>query len=312
MKTLLGLIVTYNPPSDFFSSLDTFYSQLDQIILVDNGSDPESRRRLEQELLLRKQSLIVLFNETNLGIATALNQGFKWAVEQGYDYLLAFDQDSQPEPGMVQVMLDVFNSYEGDGRLAVVAPVIGDPQVKVKARYLRVKNGLFFERASCDSFILDNVTIVITSGSLYDLEVYQRIGQFRDDFFIDYVDTEYCLRANQYGYKIAVACDAYLHHRLGNRQRRMLLGRAHYPTFHSALRWYYISRNRIPMLRQYATRSLHWLLYEIIASLYTIMRMLLFETQKVVKLRALFLGTLDGIRGRLGKAPEKIIKQLER
>jgi hypothetical protein len=53
-------------------------------------------------------------------------------------------------------------------------------------------------------------------------------------------------------------------------------------------------------------------LYEIIASLYTIMRMLLFETQKVVKLRALFLGTLDGIRGRLGKAPEKIIKQLER
>lgn len=308
MKKPPGLIITFNPQPDFFSALAFFYTQLDQLILVDNGSNPEARRQMEQEAQRRKSSLVVLFNETNLGIATALNQGFKWAIEKGFDCLLTFDQDSYPATGMVPIMLEVYSTHSKDGRLAVVAPVVMDPLVNIQARFLRPKNRLLYERVSCDGHVLENVTYVITSGSLYNLAAYQQIGPFRDDFFIDYVDTEYCLRAKQCGYRIEVACNARLNHRQGERQKRSVWGQDHYPTFHSPLRWYFKSRNRIPMLRKYALRFPHWFLYEVVATFYGFLKMLLFEPQKLAKLRAFFLGTLDGIRGRMGNATNIVLR----
>lgn len=305
-----GLIVTYNPSPDFFKRLDSFCNELDKVIVVDNGSDPRIQLQLKQEAERREATLAVILNENNLGIATALNQGFMWALGHGYQNIIAFDQDSYPAPGMIPAMVEVFSTYAGDGRLAVVAPVPIDHQVNNSPRFVRPKNKLLFERASCVDHVLDDITIVITSGALYDLSAYQKVGPFQDDFFIDYVDTEYCLRARKHGYRIVVACDARLHHRLGARQKRELLGRSHYPTFHSPLRWYYISRNRIPMLRQYALRFPHWLMYEIVASTYVLLRMLLFESHKLAKLKAFFLGTLDGLRGRMGKAADSVLKSI--
>ena len=310
MKTPLGLIITFNPSSDFFVRLDSFCAQLDKIILVDNGSEPETCRLLEQEAQRRNSALTVLFNDTNLGIATALNLGFQWGIEHGYEYLIAFDQDSDPEGGMVSAMLEACSSYSADSNLAIIAPVIYHATVDFQSRFLHPKHRFLYERVPCHGKVLENVTYVITSGSLFDLITYQEIGPFRDDFFIDYVDMEYCLRARRLGYQIIVACDARLHHRQGERERRDLWGHDHYPTFHSPLRWYYISRNRIPMLCQYALRFPHWLLYEIVATVYVLLRMMYFESQRFMKLKAFFLGTLDGLRGRLGKAPDEVLKVL--
>ncbi len=308
MKTIPGLVITFNPSPDFFLRLDSFYAQLDQIILVDNGSNSEVRRFLIDEEKRRRSSLSVIYNQNNLGVATALNQGIRRALEQGFSYIVTFDQDSYPEAGMISVMSEAFSVHSKDGRLAVVAPNVVDPIVKTQALFLRPKNKLLFERVSCKGNVLENVTYVITSGSLFDLAAYQKIGPFRDDFFIDYVDTEYCLRARQCGYRVLVACNARLYHRQGDRQRRTFGGQEHYPTFHVPLRWYYISRNRIPMLGQYAPRFPHWLLYEVTATAYIFLRMLFFETQKLEKLRAFFLGTLDGIRGRMGIARKSILE----
>jgi rhamnosyltransferase len=262
---------------------------------------------LTQEAQRRKPALTVILNETNLGVATALNQGVRWALEQGFQYLFTFDQDSRLSPGMVATMLEVLATRGEDEPLAVIAPVVNDPVVNIRARYLRPKYNLLYEWTSCKGGVLDNVTYVITSGSLYNLEAYRKIGPFRDDFFIDYVDTEYCLRARQHGYRILVCCEAYLDHRQGERQKRALVGRDHYPTFHPPLRWYYRSRNRIALLRQYALRCPHWLTYEIVASFYTMTKMILFEPQKLAKLRAFLLGTLDGLRGHMGRASDGFI-----
>ena len=310
MRIPPALIITYNPLPDFYARLDILCGELSQLIIVDNGSNAETHQLLEQEALRRESSLTVIFNEKNLGVATALNQGFRWAIGQGFDQVIALDQDSCPTAGMVTTLQKKFNGYADNNRLAIVAPVVGDKLVNVQARFLRSKKGLFFERTSCKEQILSNISFSITSGSLYNLKIYQAIGGFKDDFFIDYVDIEYCLRTNQHSYKIIAACEAYLEHRLGEREKRELLGRDHYPTFHSPLRWYYISRNRIPMLKKYALRFPHWLSFEIISSVYILVRMLFFENQKTTKLCAIFLGTRDGLRGRMGKARDEITEKL--
>ena len=139
---------------------------------------------------------------------------------------------------------------------------------------------------------------------MYNLKIYQQLGPFRDDFFIDYVDTEYCLRAKKQGFDIIVACNAHLHHRLGNQQRFRVGPLELRPTFHSVIRWYYISRNRIPMIRQYGIRFPHWLLYELIINSYGFLRMLCLEDHKLGKILAVLLGSLDGLAGRSGEIPD--------
>ena len=43
---------------------------------------------------------------------------------------------------------------------------------------------------------------MITSGSLLALAVFRRVGPMREDFFIDAVDFQYCLRLRRHGYKV--------------------------------------------------------------------------------------------------------------
>lgn len=306
MASSLALIITCNPDKSFFSDLSIFLKEFSRILIIDNHSNDEI-----QKLLLGQQSdnIEVILNQENLGVATALNQGFVWALKRGFDCVVTFDHDSFPQQGAIQNLRKVF-VQANTNKLAIVASVIEDPKVQKQARFLRARNKWMFERVFCERKELENISFAITAGSLYSLNAYQQIGAFQDNFFIDYVDEEYGLRANQQGYKIVVACDAKINHRLGEREKRNLLGRAHYPTFHSPLRWYYISRNRIPMLKKYAVRFPHWFFYEVIASTYTFLRMIIFEGQRLKKLHAIFMGTRDGIFHRMGKASDEIQQKL--
>ncbi len=295
-----AIIVTYNPPSEFYENLFHWRNQLDHVIIIDNGSTPEKRSFFQQAIQDNLGNIEFIFNKTNLGIAAALNQGFARLVNQGSDLVFVFDQDSQPAPGMVETILDTFYSHPQREQIAIVAPMIEDPAGGITFRYMRPHGRFFFERIRSDSQKLEDVTIVITSGALYNLKAYQKIGPFRDDFFIDYVDTEYCLRAKQNGYTIVVNCKARLQHRLGNQQKRRVGPLTMHPTFHSPLRWYYISRNRIPMVLLYAYRFPHWFFYELVNNSYGLIRLLLFEDKKASKLLAMLLGTLDGLNRRMG------------
>jgi len=100
-----------------------------------------------------------------------------------------------------------------------------------------------------------------------------------------------------------VACRAHLEHRLGDRREASLAGLSMMPTFHSPARWYYMGRNRIPMIRMYAWRFPHWFTYEVVASIHGLLRMLLFEDRRREKLLAVMKGTFDGLLGRLGPGP---------
>ena len=304
MRKTSALIITHNPSQDLEHHLDTLYKQVDQIILVDNGSGPETKTVIEQQIQRRGSKLKTILNHQNLGVATALNQGFSLAIHLGYDYIMAFDQDSVPTPGMTKAMLHAYGAHLAREKIAIVAPVIEDPSAGIITSYLRPRRHFFFERKSCTGQVLEDVSIVITSGSMHNLKIYEQVGPFRDDFFIDYVDTEYCLRVKQRGFNIIVACNARLHHKLGD-QKKIRLGPLEMrPTSHSITRWYYISRNRIPTIRQYGLRFPHWLLFELLINSYGFLRMLLLEDYKLGKIIASFLGCLDGVTGQKGIIPD--------
>jgi rhamnosyltransferase len=310
-KNTPALIVTYNPAQGLEQHLDDLYTEFDEIIIVDNGSNTEVRDILAKQIRQRGTALEVIFNDQNLGIATALNQGFSRAIELGYNQIITLDQDSTPKPGMKRALVDGFQDHPNREKLAVLAPVIHEELLGRPPRYVRAYNKILFERVSCDQGYLRNVTFVITSGSLYDLNLYRVIGPFREDFFIDAVDTEYCLRAAQMGYEVSVTCGARLNHALGSRQKRMVLGHEQSPTFHSPIRWYYISRNRVFMLRMYALRFPHWFFFEMAVTITWLGRMLLFEDRRLLKLKAFFLGIRDGVGKKSGKISPETKKSIQ-
>jgi rhamnosyltransferase len=300
-SAICAVVVTRDPSPDLKSRLATVKDQVSEIVLVDNGSFGRSLTSVNDAVKINRVSLLT--NEGNLGIATALNQGIQVAIERGYSWVLSLDQDSLPANDMVEQMCNLYSDLPNQTKIAILAPKIIDANVGKEARYLRKKSLFRYQHALCTNTLLDDVTMVITSGALINLSVYKEIGGYREDFFIDYVDTEYCLRAILKEFRIIVACQAELQHGFGNRQE---VGRGPltlYPSFHPPNRWYTSSRNRIPMIIKFGRKLPHWLLYEFVASAYIIMRMILTEDRKLAKIQALFQGSWDGVRGKMGPPP---------
>ena len=299
--TVCAVVAAFNPDPGFAARLQHIRQQTSHVVVVDNGSG--NAAAIQRAIETLPEDLELIRNRHNGGIAQAFNQGLERAIERGATWALTLDQDSLPAQDMVHELLSAQEALPGADQVAVLAPQVVDSQHGRPALFLRKRSRWLFRRAPCENGLLDDVTIVISSGSLIKLTLFTALGGFREDFFIDYVDTEYCLRAQANGFRIAVACSAHLEHRLGDRREASLAGLHMLPTFHSPARWYYISRNRIPMLRMYSLRFPHWLFYEIVASTYGMLRMLLFEDRRLEKVRAILRGTLDGLRGRMGPGP---------
>ena len=295
-----AVVVTFHPDEGVVARLRDVGSQVSRVIIVDNTEGGQTSF-LDQ--VSSDPKFDILRNDRNLGPASALNMGIGRGIDLGFQYVLMLDQDSAPQPGMVETLLGTYRHHPERDRIAIVAPQAVDPSVGTRPRFLRRRSRLIYELAPCQNETLEDVSIVIASGSLLPTSVFLALGPFREDFFIDYIDTEFCLRALSQGYRIIVACEARMHHRLGEKRKVMWGPFVLFPTMHAPSRWYYMSRNRIPMLRAYALRFPHWCAFEILLSTYGMIRMLLTEHERKPKFAAFVRGTWHGLRGRMGPKP---------
>jgi rhamnosyltransferase len=147
----------------------------------------------------------------------------------------------------------------------------------------------------------EEVERVITSGSLLPLEAYVDIGPFREEFFIDYVDEEYCLRAKAKGYRIIKSRKHLMSHAIGSPSVHKMFGTSKWTTNHGPDRRYYIARNNTVLLREYGDyRAGMWAWKSFRRCLRQCKRVALYEDMKARKIAAVLHGLRDGIRGHLG------------
>ena len=136
----------------------------------------------------------------------------------------------------------------------------------------------------------------MTSGNLLNLQVYLDAGPFRDDLFIDFVDNEYCLRLRNRGYSVLRADRAVLFHTVGDTRRYGPF----IATNHPPLRRYYKTRNRFLVNRLYLRDFPGHCLFDRVRLLKEILSILIFEGEKLAKLRMMWRGYMDYRRGRFG------------
>lgn len=299
-----AVIVTFHPDERFPDRLAAIADQAAHTVIVDNGSAPASLERLR--LATRDRPASLLENGRNLGLGAALNQGLRTARDLGFLWAVTYDQDSRPAPGMVATLQEAIAAAPAPGRVACAGPRIAEENIPADHhRWIRPRPGfpLLFQRF--DPPAPAAATFVITSGCLTSLALAPFPDPFREDFFIDYLDHDFCLRARRNLLNVLAVPGARLFHNLGAKTEIDIGGRTVRPTNHGANRLYYIHRNRWSLLRRYALSEPHWAAFDCTFNVLNLVRVALFEKDRPAKLRAVFDAHVDALRGRLGPRPSR-------
>ncbi len=291
LKTV-AICVLYQTDKSFFKRLKTFSKECDTLIIIDNGCDAKFTSQLNLEIKKNNIKIIYKKNNTNVGLAKAQNTGILLAKELKAKYILFFDDDSLPSKNLRKQMVSYL---EANPDVGIVAPdIIHSSEAK---QLYWVKNDFFWKRRRFyhTENVLKNVNTVISSGSMIPMHTINQVGLFRDDFFIDYIDIEYCLRVRKYGFRIDVIKAASLYHMLGERITKTFIGMSISPTNHSPLRKYYMTRNRIKTWKLYAFVIPSWFLIDLLNFMYDTFRTVFFENEKKAKIQAILKGFFEGI-----------------
>ncbi len=289
-------IVIFNPePAALIVLLQAAMAEASTILLFQNSNLPSA---VEQFLATGATCPVVRLGDgTNAGLGAAYNQFLKWAHTNGFNHIALFDQDSLPSPGMLGKLLAKMQRLAEQGcNPAVLGPSVVDSNGVAFARPpLRNPGG---NPLPSDCLPLD---FIISSGSMIDVTAFAQIGPFRSDFFIDFIDVEWCARANALGYSCWMSPATPMTHRLGSGVVRL-------PFIPLALtrqppaRAYTFIRNQIALLRLAHVPLRQKLRTAARLVLHTAFAPLIAQSPATT-LQLMLLGWRHGIQGRLGPPP---------
>jgi rhamnosyltransferase len=290
MKSFGLIFVLYRPTGDFLGNLLKARVACPNVIAVDNS--PEEDLRLHE--YLRRQSIEVIFNRNENGLAGAYNKGAEVLLRRQCDVIFLLDQDSGIEAGFFDGMMQAAAALPSDTFL--IGPKIYE--IALDKCMPVIPPGKHFPkpvRIDEQSEGIFPTLCIISSGSAISAAAYRKIGPFREDYFIEYVDIEYSLRARSRNVPVYMNAAVTLRQSNGRIERHGNW----FTTNHAAWRRYYIARNSVHCLREYRRLcGLHWL-----SGLMLIREaacVLLFDSQKFRKITAIACGYLDGMLGMLG------------
>lgn len=261
-----------------------------KVILVDNTEQPY----LVAGRLPTGCSLVAL--AYNSGIAHAQNIGVEKALEAGAAIVVFFDQDSTIGVGFLRTLVAPL-----DPRLPkITSPQYIDDESNAVLPSLRLNRcGLtraIHETSAQGPYPVD---IVISSGTAATKEVFKLAGLFDEAFFIDGVDTEWCLRCRSKGIPIDVVPFATMRHRIGSRSVRVGPFTVH---IHSPARCYYQLRNCFQLMRKPHVPHL-FALKHMMSVAFSRMLLLFLVEKRSAYLNAYVLAVRDGFNGVVGAKP---------
>jgi rhamnosyltransferase len=292
-----AIIVTYNPNIETLERLisvliaDRIYT-----VVVDNGG---GRAITPQQLVDYGVKLVDLGG--NQGIGAAINVGIAEARKAGATHVVTFDQDSNPSPGMVGILIAEFDRQERQGaKIGAVGPVLVDKRQNPPLVHPFVRLGVFGSghRYCASDGDLIAVDTLITSGCLTSLDVLNLVGLMNPDYFVDYTDVEWSFRAKSKGFLLLGVCRAQMTHELGHGRARSIFGINLFE--YSSIRRYYFARNTIAVacLRYVSMRWKVRLILGLIVRCLTLPWAPRAESKSLrIESRMQFRGILDGVRG---------------
>jgi rhamnosyltransferase len=226
---IAGVVILYHPDIKQLSeNINTYVHGLKQLYIYDNSEIQTPG--IEAALNNLHPCIKYQFFNNNEGIAKRLNQAVEAAMQTQYDYFLTMDQDSSFKPGDFEKYKSLIQKEE----YTKVAQFGINCQPQITMSIEQAQEAL----------------TLITSGSILNLSLIKKVGDFNEDLFIDFVDAEFSYRVVQQGLINLMFSNILLNHALG----KLVLGKS-LMTFkkslriiHAPIRAFYITRNGLFLL----------------------------------------------------------------
>lgn len=275
-----AVVLAFRPTQSVITNVEKLAAQADATYVVNNSADD---RETDAVLgpLRELDSVSVLDQPGNVGVAAGFNVGMRRALEDGYDYVWIFDQDSTVAEGMLDALLGAFDQQ--------------DEPVGIAGPALRAEETGHLYDGELAAGMRDQATL-ISSGALFSRAALDSIGLHDERLFIDYVDHDISLRARRSGFRLVKVYDTVLDHRFGASVESRFLGRRVYLSNYSPMRHYYMTRNRVIMIRRYGFGRWFWEDAAYVTKAW--IKVLLCERDRAPKVRAALRGLVAGLRFR--------------
>ena len=243
-RNLIAVVVVWYNPSQLDDNLNALANILSYSNFIKTVYIIDNSKNNNEYLLHGIQNYIYIPNYCNLGIAKALNIGCNRALADNFTYVMTMDQDSYwKEEQLTNYISFTKKIIKSDSTIKSIAPNTDQPVVRSVLSLLKekIQGKRYNPKKPPIKPTLQYPTTVICSGNIIDLSVWNHIGQFKEELFIDDVDNEYCYRLLSNGYKIIRNNSILLNHHLGSSKRTF------FPKLfrHSGKRIYFIFRNEL-------------------------------------------------------------------
>jgi GT2 family glycosyltransferase len=177
-------------------------------VVVDNASTDDSFEMAKNNF----PSVAAIPNEKNLGFAGGNNVGIKYALENGADFVLLLNQDTEVEPDFLKKLVEAARE---NSRAGVMSPLI----------FWKRTSEVWFSGGRINWFNMKSYhdreakkgkpyeSGFITGCSMFiKKEVLEKIGLLDDKFFLYWEDADFSYRAKRAGFATMVVPESVIYH----------------------------------------------------------------------------------------------------
>lgn len=245
MSKVFVVILAFNNEKtidDLLDSLSPFKSRF-KVIVVDNKSKDKTILKIEKYRFAK-----LIRNKKNLGFSAGNNIGIKYALSKGADVVFLLNPDTILPVNFInnfdQSTLPLLMSNEAQ----IVGPKIYNEKGKLwsaggkidEKRYSSYLVGYGKEDTGQYNSQLD-LDYISATAIFIKKEVFEKIGYFKDDYFLYYEDVDFCQRAKKAGFKLAIDSNITLVHKASSS-----VG------INSEVMQYYMARNHMLFVERFA------------------------------------------------------------
>ncbi len=263
--------------------------------VVDNGSAEDDAKVIARACPAAR----LLRNPTNLGFAGGTNRGIQAVRQAGDAPILLLNNDALIDEASVACMLQ---TLQEDDTIGLVGPLLFDADNRQQLISAGAKNPVLHHQTRVVTFSttepLQEVEAIPGTAILIHPAVFEAVGLLDEDYFFSTELADLCRRARQVaGYRCVIDTRARAYHRVSRSAG-----------FRSVLYPYYIVRNRFLYVRKFDRALSQLLLMGFWGSYSLALGAKLRLTGESAASRAVWLGLVDGLRGRFGGQNERVLK----
>ncbi|ARU93085.1 glycosyltransferase [Tatumella citrea] len=282
---MASLFILYNPGESELDKIKGYCRKFDTVewIIIDNSKE-------KTDFFDNVIGCNYIHNKNKGGIAGAIARGIE-NTSDNISYVFTFDQDS--------VVPDIyFNSMEAfilDKKAKIVCSNFIDVNSNTYAKFVHLKK--FGYDVVNDS---DFTTFAISSGMGISKDFWDEISGVNENYIIDHVDTEICLKAYVRNEVIYINYEICLEHAIGDRRVFKFMGVTLKPNNHNYIRKYYIVRNGTHLSWKYFFKSPGYFYLNVLRIIHEVLCTVLYEEDKARKIKYMMLGFFHSCIGKLG------------